>query len=318
MTDRRSTCAKRRRFRGSRKPVTLKTLSPTNPEGGAIGIAGAGRVARAIGRILHESGEPVAFVASRTPAHAAAAAAFIGPGVEAVSYGALSRAASRILICVCDSAIDSVARLLGEFRGVALHTCGAKGPEALAALRANGASCGVMHPFQTVADGPEGAAALRGIAFAVSGDEPAVAWAGQIAAAAGGRIIRVPGATLPLYHAAAVMASNYVVAVLGAAQELLVQAGVEPDEALLALGPMARQSVENTLRCGAAVALTGPIERGDASTVASHLCFLERAPEPIRGLYRAAGLQALEIARRRSLPPERAADIEKLLRGKTS
>jgi predicted short-subunit dehydrogenase-like oxidoreductase (DUF2520 family) len=271
-----------------------------------------------MGRILAENGEPIAYVASRSPARAASAAAFIGPGIEAVTFGELSRAAGRILRCVTDSAIESVVRQLGDFHGIALHTCGAKGPEALAALRAHGASCGVMHPFQTIADGPGGPSALRGVAFAVSGDEAALAWAEQMAAIAQGRIIRVPASARPLYHAAAVMASNYVVALLGAAQELLVEAGIDPAEALAALGPIARQSIENTLRLGAAAALTGPIERGDASTVATHLCFLERAPEAIRGLYRAAGLQALAIARRRGLSLERAADTEKLLQGKTS
>jgi predicted short-subunit dehydrogenase-like oxidoreductase (DUF2520 family) len=271
-----------------------------------------------MGRALRESGQPVAFLASRTPAHAAAAAAFIGPGVEAVTFGELARSTSRILICVTDSAIDSVARLLGDFRGAALHTCGAKGPEALSALRSKGVPCGVIHPLQTIADGPDAAAALRGIAFVASGDEAAHAWAGQIATAVGGRILHVSDEARPLYHAAAVMASNYVVALLGAAQELLVEAGVEPGEALLALGPMARQSVDNTIRRGATGALTGPIERGDASTVAAHFCFLERAPERIRELYRAAGWQALEIALRRGLSQERAADIERLLRGRTS
>ena len=279
-----------------------------------IGIAGAGRVGQALGRLLQEAGAPVRSVASRTPSQAASAAAFIGPGVQPLSYSELALRASHVLVCVPDSAIERVAQAMAGFHGVALHTCGAKGPEALESLRARGAAVGVMHPLQTVADAASGVSSLRGVAFAVSGDAAAVRWAGEIAKAAGGRTMHIADGSRPLYHAAAVMASNYIVALLEAARELLVAAGIEPGEALAALGPLARQSLENTLRAGPAAALTGPIERGDAGTIAAHLRALESVPESTRTLYRAAGMETLDIARRRGLSAGVASAIEQLLR----
>jgi predicted short-subunit dehydrogenase-like oxidoreductase (DUF2520 family) len=285
----------------------------TDVSGSPVGIAGAGRVAQALGRLLHARGETVAFIASRNIEHAQSAAKFIGPGVQAVGYAELARHAHRILVAVSDSALELVAASLTLDSGVVLHTCGTKGPEALSVLAGRGVFCGTLHPLQTISDPESGAAALDGAAFAISGDAPALAWAERIARTANGRILRISTERRPLYHAAAVMASNYITALLSAAQALLIAADVEPDEALEALGPIARTSLANVLRQGPVAALTGPIERGDVSTIATHLAALDLIPGPIPRLYRAAGLQTLELARKKGLCAERAAATERLL-----
>ncbi len=266
-----------------------------------------------MGKLLYTRGEPVAFVASRNMEHARMAAAFIGPDVEAVSYSDLARRSQRILIAVPDSALESVAATLAVETGIALHTCGSRGPEALQVLAERGVFCGAIHPLQTISDPESGASALDGAAFAIAGDAPAVAWAERIACLANGRILRISAEHRPLYHAAAVMASNYITALLSAAQTLFIAAEVDPQEALLALGPLAKSSLDNTLRQGPVAALTGPIERGDVSTIAAHLAALESIPGPIPLLYRAAGLETLELARTKGLCAERAAATERLL-----
>jgi predicted short-subunit dehydrogenase-like oxidoreductase (DUF2520 family) len=265
-----------------------------------IGIAGAGRVAQALGKLLAMRGEPVAFIASRSVEKARQGGAFIGPDVQAVSFAELGRHASRILIAVPDSALESVAATLELTSGIVLHTCGAKGPEALGVLANRGVSCGAIHPLQTISDPEWGAKALDGVAFAIAGDPVAHQWAEHIVRVANGRSLRIATERRPLYHAAAVMASNYVTALMSAAEELLIAAGVDAGEALPALGPLARTSLENTLRQGPLAALTGPIERGDVATVESHLAALEYISGPIARLYRAAGLQTLDLARRRT------------------
>jgi predicted short-subunit dehydrogenase-like oxidoreductase (DUF2520 family) len=112
------------------------------------------------------------------------------------------------------------------------------------------------------------------------------------------------------------MASNYVTALLAAAGELMEAAGVARGDALGALGPLVRASVENALRLGPAAALTGPIQRGDLATVAAHLAALPAARPSIQMLYRAAGLAALEIARGSGLAAGRAAEMEQILKWK--
>lgn len=266
------------------------------------GIGGAGRVAQALGRQLRESGQRVVGVASRSIEHARVAAEFIG--TAAVPYEELR--AERILIAVPDNAIREVAGRIPESR-VTLHTCGAYGAELLRGVRAG--DCGALHPLQTFATPEAGYGALRGCAVAIDGDAGALAWAEEIAELLGGPVLRVAGESRAVYHAAAVMASNHVVAVMDAAVGLLERAGVPEEAARRAVGPLARTAVENLIERGAAGALTGPVERGDAGTVRRHREALREMPETVGALYRAASLQALAIAIRRGLNPEAVAAV---------
>jgi predicted short-subunit dehydrogenase-like oxidoreductase (DUF2520 family) len=267
-------------------------------------------MAQALGRLLRERGEPVVAVAGRDAEHTARAAGFIG--VPAVPLDRLR--ADRILIAVSDDAIPVVAEALAGPR-IVLHTCGARGAEVLEPLAQAGVACGVLHPLQTVASPQAGVAALPGCAFAVSGDPAAVAWGERIAVLLGGDALHIAADRMPLYHAAGVMASNYVTGLLDAAAILMKAAGLDEHTALKALGPLIRAGVENTLVLGPEKALTGPIERGDVETVRRHLRSLGAVPPSVSGLYRSAGLHVLELARRRGLPEAKAREIEELLEG---
>jgi predicted short-subunit dehydrogenase-like oxidoreductase (DUF2520 family) len=281
-------------------------------------IAGSGRVAQALGRLLAEHGEPVFAVVGRQPEHARAAAAFIAHGAKPVAFGVIPKRVSRVLIAVSDSAITEVAQRLadnGFGRGVALHTCGALGADALAPLAAAGVACGALHPLQTFASPEQGLSALPGCLFAIDGEAEAMGWAERIAHLLGGETLRIRPESRPLYHAAAVMASNYVVVLLDAAAMLMDAAGVSQEKALRALAPLVEASARNVLGFGPVAALTGPVQRGDLLTLTGHLRALARAPETVRQLYRWAGLHALDVAVRRGLPAASARPVEKLLRG---
>lgn len=265
--------------------------------------------------MLADAGQPVVAVVSRDIQHAGDAAVFVGGEAQAFRYTEFPRTVRRWLIAVPDRALSEVASMLSasSSEGVALHTCGARGADVLGAMQGRGVACGTLHPFQTIISGMAGVAALRGIAFGVSGDPEAVEWAGQIAGLAQGVVLRIGDEARQLYHAAAVMSSNYVCALLDASQTLLEQCGVDSGTALRALTPLMRSAVENGLARGPLEALTGPIERGDVETVAGHLAALDAVPAAIRNLYRAAGLQTVQLARRRQLDAERARELELLL-----
>ncbi len=274
-------------------------------------------MARALGRLLIRAGEPVAAIAGRDTERTAAAAAFVGSSAEPVSLESLPQRAGRIVVAVSDDAVAEVAHVLaaaGMRSGAVLHTCGARGPEALAHLQAVGVACGVLHPLQTVATAEQGLAVLTGSWFAISGDPAAAAWAERICNLLNGKPLCIAPDRMPLYHAAAVMASNHVTGLLDAAVILMGAAGIGRQTALDALGPLVRASVENTLALGTADALTGPIRRGDIETVRRHLRSLAGVPLSVRELYRSAGLQVLELARRCGLAEPRAREIEALLR----
>jgi predicted short-subunit dehydrogenase-like oxidoreductase (DUF2520 family) len=270
-----------------------------------IAIVGAGAVAQALGQLLLRRGAKVVALASRTRHTAERAAKFIGPTVQVVTITELPLLARRLLVATSDNAIEPVARMLAEAgmsTGVALHMCGAKGPEALGPLRLRGVACGVLHPLQTIVTPEQGARDLLGVTFGVAGDHDAVEWAEEIVKGLDGKPLRIKADRLGSYHAAAVMSSNALVAVIDAAVVLMMRAGIEEQAALKALAPIARASLENILRLGPRTALTGPIARGDVSTVTAHMDALATAPPAIAALYRAVAEQLLVISRQRDLP----------------
>ena len=290
-----------------------------NAEVSDVAIAGAGPVAQALGRAMQECGIGIGCIASRNLDHAKAAAVLIGGGVLAVRYGDIPSMASHVILAVSDRAIVPVAEELASGNGrlrVALHTCGSYGPELLAPLNAVGVSCGGIHPLQTVRDASHGAAALRTSAFAVSGDVDALRWAEELATELSGRVLHIRPDARHLYHAAAVMASNYIAALLDAAGQLMLLAGVPKEDALRALAPLVRTSIDNAVDCGAVEALTGPVMRGDAATVAEHTRAIERAEQSIADLYKFAGLHALGMARKRGLGQEEVDRVHQALCGR--
>ena len=265
---------------------------------------------QALGRLLKLHGEPVLRVASRTPEQARRAAEFIGGGVQPVAYDELG---GRVIVCVPDDAVEAVAARLSDRASIVLHTSGSRGPEALDVLSRRGVACGSLHPLQTVPTPQAGVDRLPGCMFAVAGDAAAAEWAQQIVSLLKGSTILIAPGCHAVYHAAAVMASNYVTALLGAAESLMAIAGVTREQALPALAPLVRAAVENALTLGPVAALTGPVQRGDARTVASHLEALRSAPAEVADLYRAAGRQTLTMARERGLPDQAVASIERIL-----
>ncbi|MFI5280750.1 MAG: Rossmann-like and DUF2520 domain-containing protein [Gemmatimonadales bacterium] len=220
-----------------------------------------------------------------------------------------------VLLAVRDDALDPLVRELarGSLRHgqLYLQLSGALTSRVLAPLARRGAKVGSFHPLMTVARDPKQAAAqFRGATFALEGDPAAVRAGRRLARALGGVPVVVRAAARPAYHAGAVFASNFVVAALAAAEDLLVKSGMTRRAARGALAPLARASVESSAAVGPAAALTGPIVRGDALTVRHHLAALDR---DTRALYVALGKKTLALARRSGLSAAKARAVGKQL-----
>jgi predicted short-subunit dehydrogenase-like oxidoreductase (DUF2520 family) len=97
------------------------------------------------------------------------------------------------------------------------------------------------------------------------------------------------------------MAGNAVIAAVDAAVQILASAGVSETEAIGALGPLCRASLENSLRAGPVSALTGPVARGDAATIRLHRAALRDEPAEVAELYRSSGRYLIGLARRRGV-----------------
>ncbi|HUN63619.1 MAG TPA: Rossmann-like and DUF2520 domain-containing protein [Candidatus Sulfotelmatobacter sp.] len=265
----------------------------------SLAIVGSGRVGRALGRRLRETGWRITVVAAQTEASAKRAVRFIGGGRPASGVPATLAAAAVILITVPDDAIACVAAELArnagdDLRGkVVLHTSGALDASVLGALRDCGASVGSMHPMQTFSG--VSVPPLEGKVFAVEGDELAIRAARKLARALVGVPVGIAPAKKPLYHAAGAFAAGLSLAMEEAGVQMLMAAGLKRREAQSALLSLTRQMLEHYEKLGPQKAWTGPLARGDFGVVASHEKALRQFTPEFLEAYRAVSRLSAQV-----------------------
>ncbi|HLY29707.1 MAG TPA: Rossmann-like and DUF2520 domain-containing protein [Ktedonobacterales bacterium] len=252
-----------------------------NP-GGRIGIIGAGAVGSALAVALAARGARVIAVCARQRQHAERLAERIPSCHARKTPAEVARASDLVFVATPDDAIASIAVLpiWRAGQGV-VHLSGAVGVERLAGARQRGAWTAALHPLMTFparlrdASVEDILAWLAGVTWALEAPDATLAETlRQLVATLDGRTITLTAADRAPYHLAAVLASNYVVGLLGAAVALWEGFGVAPEDTLMALLPLVRASVENLAQVGLPAALTGPLARGDLSTIAAHLAWL--------------------------------------------
>jgi predicted short-subunit dehydrogenase-like oxidoreductase (DUF2520 family) len=237
-----------------------------------VRIVGPGRAGRALALALGRAGWDVAPLVGRDGDVAGAA-----DGVDLV------------VLATPDDAVAAVAAAVRPVAGtVVAHLAGALGLDVLAPHERRAA----VHPLMALPTPELGAERLAGGWFAVAGDP----LAGEVVAALGGRSFAVADADRATYHAAAVVASNHLVALLGQVERLATEAGV-PLEPYLDL---AAATLDHVRALGPAAALTGPAARGDEATIRRHL---DALPADERAAYQAL----VDAARRLVRRPTRAA-----------
>jgi predicted short-subunit dehydrogenase-like oxidoreductase (DUF2520 family) len=273
-----------------------------------VTILGAGRMGQGLALSLVRTGVAVSLVARRQ--HQVTSPLVLHAGSRASAVGG----AEVVILAVPDDAITALAGELAGEGSVApdaavLHLSGLLDRGALAPLAATGAGLGSFHPLQAIADPADAPARFAGAYAGIEGDERALAGADRLARSLGMMPVRLSGAAKPAYHAGAVMAANYTVALAGVAERLALEAGVPSESAARIYLPLVRGAAANLER-GPAAALTGPIRRGDVRTVEAHLAAL-RGDD--RELYRRLGQEALQLARAAGLDPSVAARLAGLL-----
>ncbi len=201
-------------------------------------------------------------------------------------------------------------------RDAYVHVSGSLGLEALRPLADAGHPTGSFHPLQSFPRVRPPSTFTGSLVAVDADDEDLLAVLLEMATVLGATGRRVRDGERPHYHAAAVMASNYLVALSAQAAGVLETAGWGRDEALAALLPLMAGVLESLADTGLPGALTGPIRRGDADTVRSHIEALHAADadpdtSPLQErVYRMLGLAALEVAVEAGLEAS-AADLVK-------
>lgn len=281
-------------------------------------VLGAGRLGTSLGAALRRAGFEVASVACRRSASARESARLVGGGAEPVT--GLSAAAERgdlLFLCLPDREIAGAARRLAASSvalagKTAFHTSGSLPAAALAPLRTRGAAVASFHPVRSFPAKDGSGRLFAGAAVVLEGDPKAVAAGARIVKALGGRSLRLRPEQKAAFHAACSIASNYLVVLLDAAEATLARAGIRNRTAVRALHELAQGTLRNVNSIDTQRALTGPIVRGDAETVARHLRALRGDPRR-RDVYLSLGRAALDLAARRGLAADRVRELRRLL-----
>jgi predicted short-subunit dehydrogenase-like oxidoreductase (DUF2520 family) len=266
-----------------------------------IGIVGAGHVGTALGVAISRAGWPVVAVSSRDAGRRDRFRALV-PGSRAFADpSTLLEEVDLAIVAVPDDAISSVAASIRLYSGQALvHTSGLLGAEALQSALSAGSQIGSFHPLVSFTEDLESsAAAIYGATIALEGDDRLLVLLADLAEAMGAVPVRLPPGTKPAYHAAAVMASGGLVALLDAIAALAAVAGMDEPGALAVYGRLLEQTLANAKSGGVEAALTGPIARGDAGTVEAHLAALRQFAPDLLELYGATARRELKLAEQR-------------------
>jgi predicted short-subunit dehydrogenase-like oxidoreductase (DUF2520 family) len=290
----------------------------------AIACIGAGRLARTLLPELDAAGYRIAAVASPRIGPARSLGRQCAGSLATIDASRAAEMGRLILLAVPDRIISDLARKLAttidwKTRTV-LHHAGALGPEVLRPLARAGASTGVFHPLQTLGDPPIARRLLAGSRVRLEGQTPALRVARRLARDLGMIPLALPIPTSAsdrsAYHAAASLVSNDLVALLAQAADLLESTGLSRAQAVRALVPLASGTLAQIRGSHPARALSGPLVRGDVSTVQAQLAALDRHSRPAAALHRLLSTRLLDAAREAGhpLPDGALAELRKLLR----
>jgi predicted short-subunit dehydrogenase-like oxidoreductase (DUF2520 family) len=280
-----------------------------------IGIIGAGKVGIALGHALKGKGFRISAVASRREVSLDAARAYMGEDCLYTLDNAKAVATADVVaVTTQDREIGKVARALFHADTdlsdkLFFHTSGAHTFEELRPLDEKGALLGSIHPLQTFPDIDSGIAVLPDTYVFVEGEERAIPALYEIASAVGREAVRIASRDKVLYHLSAVFVCNLLSALLYSGQGIMERIGIGLDP----FYPIIKATLKNIESKGPLLSLTGPVVRGDAGTVESHLEAMD-GMKLHEKVYKSLSLVALRMAEERgTLTPEQVSALTRLL-----
>ncbi|MFZ3131394.1 MAG: Rossmann-like and DUF2520 domain-containing protein [Desulfosporosinus sp.] len=285
-----------------------------------FGIIGAGIVGTALAVRLEEAGHKCIGVHTRSRLSYERFRSYLK--IDHLTIEELVPAVDILFITTQDGVIRSIAEQLSENAliksgQVWVHCSGSLSSEVLRVKESLPVRCLSLHPLQAFASVEEALAILPGTHFGIEGDNEELGE--EIVKNLGGIPHHILAEKKTLYHAGAVVASNYLVVLASLAVELFAEAGIQGEEALNSLLPLMRGTLSNLEQVGIPQALTGPIARGDAQVVQGHLNYM---PPKLVEIYQGLGLKALELGETKKAQqglsyPQEEINFLKLLLGKS-
>lgn len=278
-----------------------------------IGFIGAGKVATAFGRYVNTRGGRVSGYYDRHPEKVAHAC----HGTQATPFNSAAEvmaASDMVLITTRDDQIAGVCQALCDQKAIGAahlvgHMSGAHASLILEPAARRGAAIFSLHPLQAFAREDKALTDLPHTWFSLEGSDPRLAAVETLMKKTGNPFFRLKPEHKPLYHLSACIFSNYLVTLMAAGLEALTMSGIAPMEGFQAMLPLIQGTIANIANLGPAKALTGPIARGDRSTVQYHLEALAAGnADSLKRLYTFMGLKTLDLAVQDVLRDEKKAD----------
>jgi predicted short-subunit dehydrogenase-like oxidoreductase (DUF2520 family) len=284
-----------------------------------VGFIGAGRAGCALAWHCRRLGYPISGVTDLKPKQAWVVYGLMKQQYERLSSRDVAAASDVLFLTVPDAHIGPVFKSVRRWLipgTIVAHCSGAFGPEVFTRAKEHGLGTLTLHPVQSFSSHSQAIRSLPGSFFAADGSASGLRFGRHLVRQLHGGWVIVHGPDRSLYHAMCVFASNFISALFDAAEEIARELGIEPRRAGLMLAPLARTVLDNVMEQGAAPSLTGPVERGDAVTVAAHLRALEKRTPKLAPMYRVMSGRLVEMARRKGLDKAAVRKLEKALEEK--
>jgi predicted short-subunit dehydrogenase-like oxidoreductase (DUF2520 family) len=262
-----------------------------------IGFIGAGTVGTALAVLLNQKGYQFVGASRRSRGNSGKPARKVSNLHILDSNQEVANTADFVFITTPDDAIPQVASEVRWRHGQSVvHCSGADSVEILEPAKKMGAVTGGFHPLQTFAGVERAIENIPGSTFAIEAEEPLFTTLKEMTAALGGHWIKLNASDKTAYHAAAVIACNYLVTLVKMATDLWQTFSIPPDQATRALLPLLRGTLHNIETIGIPQCLTGPIARGDTGTIDKHLKVLHEKAPALLFAYKELGLQTIPIS----------------------
>jgi len=267
---------------------------------------GAGPVGLTMGRLFSDAGHKIVYFLSRNEKNRQKAKEFSRALKTGSRFSQVDEDFDILFISTPDDTIAEIAeRIAPQIKSsrnfYAGHFSGSIPSSVLRPLKNKG--CRIEETINTFA----------GTYICVEGDKEAVNLFSRLATEIGGNPFSISTDKKPLYHAAAVIACNYLVTLVNEAQRLLQEIGINKENAAKMLLPLIKATVKNIETVGIPEALTGPIARGDVATVLNHIENIKEKTPEFLALYAILGLKAIEVSRaKRDITDETAKNMTQL------
>ncbi|OYD14864.1 hypothetical protein CH330_07415 [candidate division WOR-3 bacterium JGI_Cruoil_03_51_56] len=282
-----------------------------------VGFIGAGRVGSAMAWHCNRLGFETAGVTDKKPKQA-----WVVYGLLKIPYVRLkpsdvAAASDVFFLTVPDRHIEpefvAIRRWLRP-KTIVAHCSGVLGNDVFKGAKEQGLETLALHPIQSFSSHAQAIRSLPGSFFALEGSAAGLRFGRRLVRLLRGGCVVIRGPDRPLYHAMCVFASNFENALIEASENLAGKLGISRRRAAKMLAPLMRTVLENAVEYGAVPSLTGPVQRGDAMTVAQHLDALTRRAPELLPMYRTISLHLVDIARQQGLSTAAARQLRSILR----